>query len=530
MAVILPESFDLSQLKNDSEKEVVRALRDQLSENWFIIPSLQMTSSKKDYELDVILIHQDYGIMDVEVKGHRVRVEQGVWYSGSQKLDPQPFVQARSNAHALKDRLKAKYPDLFKYLHVHYAVALPNSRVIEGELPPDVGPEQLWLADTLLDVFDTMQEAFFRTSGNIFGRDAVVATIKHLLPDVDFDFDEEAAEKRARARLDEICAAQVRCMESLDNNRRVVVTGKAGTGKTRLASAWVRRALAREERVLFVCFNEPLAEQIGENFPDQDDLIVGPFLQVARTLPGMPFIAEPADADPEALKHFWNVEVIGHLHSHWHKIEAEFDTIVIDEAQDFSPAWIAQLESLLHRDGPRRIMMVADADQDIFNRGFILPNSEDGWVVGELSNNCRNTQQIAKLLRRILNGAAAPERIPDSSGVTFVEVPTSETEVAQAVAQTLGTVGSKDVAIIVQSQRWRDLLRDSLNLGSWETRHERTPCETVRRLKGTEFSSVVIVDPDGTMDQQALYIGVSRAVNQLSVLGPRQLGEYLGLI
>ena len=41
-------------------------------------------------------------------------------------------------------------------------------------------------------------------------------------------------------------------MGGLDTNRRVLVNGGAGTGKTMLALQWARQALARNERTLVV--------------------------------------------------------------------------------------------------------------------------------------------------------------------------------------------------------------------------------------------------------------------------------------
>jgi superfamily I DNA/RNA helicase len=227
---------------------------------------------------------------------------------------------------------------------------------------------------------------------------------------------------------------------------------------------------------------------------------------------------------------YWNFDLVGHLHYHWPEVEDRFDTIIIDEAQDFSPAWIAQMEALLDPDGARRIMMVADAEQDIFDRGFTLPTAADGWTVCELTTNCRNTFQIARLLRSALEGAVAPQRGPESIGISYSPVGTNDDGVVEAVRQALEATDLKSVAVIVHSRRWRGVLRDRLNLGTWETRDEMIPCETVRRLKGTEFDYVVVVDPDGSMDDQSLYVAISRAVNQLAVIGPTELGRHLRLL
>jgi DNA helicase IV len=259
-------------------------------------------------------------------------------------------------------------------------------------------------------------------------------------------------------------------------------------------------------------------------------------LTVARSFEGMPHLEEPENMSAEDASTFWNETVIGHLHLNWPKITEKFDTIIIDEAQDFSPAWIAQLESLLDVDGPRRLMMVADSGQEIFSRGFRMPKSEDGWTLCELVNNCRNSHQIARLLRSLLGGAPAPEVGPETIGIEFDEA-TTEDYVAKVKAilnrqpdngsGLLAPVGT--TAVLVPSVRLRDQLRAELGLGSWDERDTKTVCETERRMKGTEFDTVILVDPERRMDDRALYIGISRAINQLFVVGSHELGLRLRL-
>jgi len=86
------------------------------------------------------------------------------------------------------------------------------------------------------------------------------------------------------------------------------------------------------------------------------------------------------------------------------------------------------------------------------------------------------------------------------------------------------------IPFICSTVKLRDKLRDELGLGSWDERDNKTVCETERRMKGTEFDTVILVDPEFRMDDRALYIGISRAINQLFVVGSRELGERLRLL
>jgi len=531
MGVLVPEDFDLRSLKNDEERAVVIACRDRLTDGWFVIPSLKIRSGA-DHELDVVLLHRDFGVFDLEVKGHRVWIEGGKLRDRSGILHPDPFEQAKSNAFHLRTLLQQLDPKRFAHLQPSYAVAFPNTSAIEGNLPPGIERAQLLLAGDLDDLADALETLGAKYTGIGLTHADIEWMVHQLCPDVEFSYDPASAARRARARLEQLCGDQVRALERLDANRRVIVTGGAGSGKTRLALAWARRALVRGERVLLVCFNEPLADMMKSYLADSDDLVMGPFLKVALGLCGL----EPDDLEgcsPADVKEYWDITVVGLLHRHWPDIEERFDTIIVDEAQDFSPAWIAQMESLLDPEGPRRIMLVADAEQDVFGRGLRLPGVDDGWTACELVNNCRNTLQIAQILRRVLGGAPAPKHGPESIGVELVD--TTDTDVADVLRHvfTEGTRrGLKPVgttAVICDDTTLRERLRVELGLGTWEERANKIPCESVRRLKGTEFDTVILIDEHGDMDRQKQYIAISRAVSQLIVLGPIELGERLGI-
>ena len=538
MGILVPADFDLRTIENGDEREVVRRLVDGLTDGWLIFPNVTFRTHRA-HEIDVVLLHEEQGVVHIEVKGHRVYVQAGEWYGVQGKMKPQPFSQAETNAYALRDELKKRWPRVFDHFPVRFGVAFPNTTELHGHLPPAVKRSQLFLAPDLEDVQYAidMFVAESRPSAR-FTVEQMNGIIQYLQPDVDFTWDSEARIRMHHQRMEALCASQVRALERLDANRRVFVTGGAGSGKTRLALGWARRALiGRDERVLVTCFNEPLADQINSHLADYENVVAGAFLSIARTFEGMPHLDEPPDMTSEEASTFWNETVIGHLHLNWPKITEKFDTIIIDEAQDFSPAWIAQLESLLDEEGPRRLMMVADSGQEIFSRGFRMPKTEDGWTLCELVNNCRNSHQIARLLRTLLGGAPSPEIGPETIGISFDDATNEDViSVVKSIlvrqpddgSGLLAPLGS--TAVIVPSIKLRDTLRDELDLGSWDERDSKIVCETERRLKGTEFDTVILVDPDYRMDDRALYIGISRAINQLFVVGSHELGLRLRLV
>jgi hypothetical protein len=534
MGVLIPEDFPFALLKNDAERQVVRVLRDGLRDGWFIIPNVGM-SAHRDFQLDIVLLHPEQGVLNLEVKGHRIEVRDGIWRSGrhpSQRLQPQPYQQAQSNAFALRDFLRSEC-DL-PNLHVEYGVAFPNTTSFDGRLPPEVNRAQLLIGPDLEDAQHAVDLLMTHRWGNQTLKQDEIESIVHVLcPTATFSWDPLAQTSSARSRLDDICEEQIKAMAGLDLNTRVAVTGAAGTGKSRLAASWALRSLHRDERTLVTCYNEPLAAQLRRRLPEDDSLRIGAFLTMALNLEGMEPLDPPADAGDE----WWNVHAVGHLLRYWHQVTEQFDTIIIDEAQDFSPAWIAALEMLLDPEGPRRVLLLADEQQMLYQRGFTTPLAADGWTRCELVVNCRNSYSIGNLIRRRLNGAPAPLNRPEASGIRWIQAEDQQAAVAAVKDQLtqLVQVEQRDPSsILVETtdSATRHALRDQAGLVPWEAavaEPGHVVCENVHRAKGLEVDTVLFVCPDNEVDDTLLYIGLSRAVVELIIVAPQAVAKRLGL-
>ena len=537
MGVLVPEDFSLSSLANAAEQAVVDSFVEGLSDGWLVLPDVSIAGRDRDFQLDVVLIHQQFGVLDVEVKGHRVSIESGEWRSGagpgSFLLEPQPPDQARKNAYALRDHLRDAIPHLSR-LEVPYGIALPHTTAVVGHLP-DLDPSQILTSQSLDDASETIEDlATWRSNNQPLTADDVVEIVSVLRPDAEVVWDASAHLARSRRRLDELCATQVQVLRELDANKRVIASGGAGTGKTRLALAWANRAFTREERVLLTCYNEPLASSLAERLPTDDSLRAGPFLRLALGLDGMPALSGPP-ADGAAAFNWWTTTVPAHLTVNWHLVTERFDTIVVDEAQDFAAEWIELLEDLLDPDGADRLLLVADEKQQLYTRGFELPTTDDGWTVCKLVANCRNAHQIGALLRRKLGGAPAPATAPEAVGLSFVPAaPNLEaaSSATQAIIDRLVVDDERDpsqVVVLTAASRLRDHLLASLGLYRWEDRAMGIVCENVHRLKGLEADTVILVADQADVADGLLYVGISRAVSELIVIGPVALGTRLGL-
>jgi hypothetical protein len=531
MGRLHPANFPMTTL-TESEARVVDALVEYTDSAWIIMPTVRI-AEEPPAEIDIVVAHPAHGVGVIEVKGYTPRIEAGLWKTPFEhELSAGPVAQMVRNRYALRSVLQRALPSV-RNLEVDAAIAFPNARGFSGaERSTDIESDQLIWSEDLTTIDHSLVRFMRRGRADkaMFADGVFTQVIRTIRPTVEFDADPAAYVRWGEARLESYSGSQIRTLERLDSNRRVYVTGGAGSGKSRLVLAWARRAALRGERTLVVCFNEPLGAEFQRRIGSLDGIRTGPFLRLALELAGMPPISEPANAGPD----YWNNEVHGHLHLHWPKVEERFDTIIVDEVQDFSPSWLAMLNSLLDPDGPRRMLLAGDADQELHQRGFQPPQSEDGWTLCELAVNTRNSLDIARLLRNRLGGPPAPAALPLSTHLRFVlaEDADSLSVAVRAEVLALSQAGfdESSIAVACLNSQARDLLRTNTTFASYEdTGPGKVVCETVRRLKGLEYAAVILVASRWPIDDTLLYVGISRAVFGLSVIGPAELADRLTL-
>ena len=74
---------DIDELQ-DSEKRTISYFADSLNSDWTLIPHIELDEG----EIDLLVMHKTLGGLVFEVKGGRVFVQEGSWYSQDRYVEP----------------------------------------------------------------------------------------------------------------------------------------------------------------------------------------------------------------------------------------------------------------------------------------------------------------------------------------------------------------------------------------------------------------------------------------------------------
>lgn len=144
MAIMRPD-IDPNDIPYDSERIVYRALKEQLGNDFVVLHSYPWLRPDRDGalregEADFIVLHQDKGMLVLEVKGGELRYENATWQRKKERgYEPitDPFRQARASMHYLVDRIeKATAGDVCGHHYSYgHAVVFPHDNYT-GAIPP----------------------------------------------------------------------------------------------------------------------------------------------------------------------------------------------------------------------------------------------------------------------------------------------------------------------------------------------------------------------------------------------------------
>lgn len=335
-------------------------------------------------------------------------------------------------------------------------------------------------------------------------------------------------------RLFRLTNEQARLLSYLRNQKRAVIEGVAGSGKTMLAKAQAQYYAEKGMKTLVACYNKALSEWLAASMPESyaDTVTVAHFHQLCKSCCDMAKMKFTVPS--ENINDFWRYQAPELMIEALQQCDLRFDAIVVDEGQDFFPEWWIALEEIQReKDGP--FFLFYDPAQNLFvGEDFLIPGLGKAYP---LDTNCRNTQEIAKTCS-LIRGIDIPVR-PDCPIGDKVQVHLAETQKKQTnyckdiINSWIGSGKLKPSQIAIQSPHTRS--KSSLaaipqlghiplvdKLADWQA-DNGILFSTIRSFKGLEADAVILIDvplPDTVphFTQADFYVATSRAKHLLSVL------------
>ncbi len=314
---------------------------------------------------------------------------------------------------------------------------------------------------------------------------------------------------------------------------RLRVDGTAGAGKTLIARQFFDDAIGRHRRPLLVCYNRPLAEKL--RVVVREGGMIGTFLGLCSqflTERGHRFDYYETKRDP----FFWQrvtERVIGEaIPDEW-----KFDTLIVDEGQDFEQEW-AKILKLFLREG-HETLWLEDLDQTLPDQPPVVL---DGFAGYRARRNYRSPESIARFIQRALpfKFECASDLPGLGVGVTTYARSTDQPVAAGKIVNRLLEQGftHDDIVVLTLLDLANSVFGNREHVGGYPLRRFTgeydllgnqiaTPgkllFDSVGCFKGQQAPAVILVDIDPTPDklertQRLLLAGMTRATVRLELV------------
>lgn len=524
-----------------SEQLVWETLRDGLGPDDVLIANLRLTDESKDHEADIVVLMPEVGCVVLEVKGGSVWYDDGWWIRRNRRdTRIRPVDQARGSKYALRSYVErdARWGSRGRSAWAH-GVVTPYS-TFPDEDHPDLPRWALHDQGDMATLAERVRDGTWglRHDQRVPTYDDVSAIVEILAGRLPTSYDVNADADEREAVADRLTQEQATILGVTRLLHRVEVRGGAGSGKTVLALQQAKelsrgRSDRPAQRVALLCYSIGLAEHLkrqvsGWSYKERP-AFVGTFHEFGRQWGA-------ADGDRQD-SHFWEHELPRQMAELAAGVPDghRYDAVVVDEAQDFADDWWAPLLASLRDEEAGGLYVYSDENQRIFAR-FGRPPVPLVPLV--LDHNLRNTRQIHDSF-----GPLAPSRMHarggDGPDVRFVAAASDDAlDVADDEVEALLEDGwrPENICLLTTGHRHpvqveRTEFHDQE--GYWRTFFDADDVfyGHVLGCKGLERKAVVLcVNESGSRDRarERLYVGMSRATDQLVVVGDPEVVRRIG--
>lgn len=560
MAIMIPSVIS-PDVNSSAEKRIFQWFQSTPgTDDWIVLHSLGIAAHNKVIygEIDFLVLAPKLGIFALEVKGGRVRRENGIWYFTNRydKTNSKvrgPFEQAKDGIFSIVAAIKKRLDDGHRHVSgvlFGYGVMFPDIEYTSSGIE-----EEQWQIFDKIDgnnvkaFIERLSQGAVHKWEDLYGSmnrsklpDA--AEIKYIASilrgDFDFAVSMSAQLRNAKEELVTLTKEQYRCLDQIDDNPRCLIQGPAGTGKTLLAIEEAKKSAARGEKVAIFCFNSNLAEWLIEYFKAMPEEVRPDFIgtlhkyMVQITMEANKTPAYPHDSN--LAQHYYQKTLPEAASKVLEDTPNRFDKIIIDEAQDLiEDSYLDVLNKSLRKGLDRGYWtMFGDFSmQAIYADGISGPelieklDNAATFIRFKLTVNCRNTKPICKEIETV-TGFKAPNELwtkVDGPPVQYITWATMEDQ-CERLENLLKELDESNVApesVTILSPKKRENSVVSM-IQNYFIRDLTIPqgngisfC-TIQSYKGLENTVIILTDIEDFASEKLMYVGLSRACSGLFVL------------
>jgi len=351
--------------------------------------------------------------------------------------------------------------------------------------------------------------------------------------------------QREQEQLIELTKQQFMILDLLSRQRRALISGCAGSGKTTLAVEKAVRLAKQGFRVLLICYNRSLATHLRNKLSNlTDNIRVYHFHQLCIELARQAYVLPQAPSlqDEEHQKDYYERQLPDALVQAVDKLFGiRYDAIIVDEGQDFQEEWLLALMMLLRDPDGGIFYLFYDDNQRLYDRSSKFPLETLPYT---LTVNCRTTQQIHKQIVRLYEGNQSALAVRGPHGRPIERILYSDPDnflpkltilLKRLVKEE--QIPNEEIVILTplrqKSWLWERPLLSSINLASKQPPGPKEVfATTIHDYKGLESPVVILVElerwpTDLDTLEALLYVACSRACNHLILLQPVRMPPAL---
>ena len=515
---------------SQAEQRVYDALSRTLPKGWTAWHSLRVrTELGYEGEGDFVLAIPGRGFLVLEVKGGALEMRDGRWFQNGYLLDKAPREQAHGFAKTLLSRLKelgclsVPFGILTIFPDIHFSLS-PGQDDLRGLI---LGGQDLpWLGEAIMAKLDlAFPEGFIIPPQNWVG-------MLHALwgetwvPCLKLG---QRAKVEAEQRL-QLDQEQLRLIDALAANDRLLVAGTAGSGKTVLAREAALRMAQAGKRVLYLCFTDALAHWVGAELAQRNLQVATVPRYAVQLLQGAGII----EAMPNTSEFWFDVSLRAATEALPVGDDIP-DVVIVDEAQDLTAGDWLLVEELTQG---RKVWIFYDPAQTFWSDRK-LPD----WA-GQGGRFCLNRYYrcppaIMEFSKAVHNQAFDQEIVAEGlrSGVLGIVGAPSRSAVLGKIENEIQKLRSEgfalgDISVLsLRGQTAEDGIARRQTIGSIPVVRAHDPemanqvvADTFLRFKGLERPAVIVTDLRLVTDRAdvRMHIALTRALAAVRVVAAKE--------